>query len=189
MIFYISAAVVGAVTLTADMILRYMEKIKSFGMEARFHSIRGKTIPIEDFIPHNFTMAAVFLMTLGVTGFFLKLLELNGLIAFPVSVMSGAMMNFLIMHFLYPRLIRCPIPKDADLSECEAVCTQRMDAEDYGSVRVEWNGARYDFPAVPANENEIEQGDPVVILYREDGLCFVEKPERIVDILNEKEPL
>lgn len=49
--FYVVVTVVSAVTLTADMILRYMEKIGSFGLERRFHRLHGKTIPIEDLFP------------------------------------------------------------------------------------------------------------------------------------------
>lgn len=187
MTFYIVAAVVSAVTLTVDMILRYMEKIRSFGLEERFHHIRGKTIPIEDFIPQNLTMAAVFVLTLGITGIFLKLSELNGFIAFPVSVMSGALVHFFLVHFLLRRLRERPIPNNTDLSECEAVCTERAAPDGYGSVKVTWNGREYEFPAVCANEKAVEAGEKAVILYREDGVCFIESPERITDILNERE--
>lgn len=187
MIFYIAAAVAGAVTLTADMILRYMEKIRSFGFETRFHNIKGKTIPIEHFIPHNFTMAAVFCLALGITGIPLKLLGINGFVTFPMCLLSGAMVNFFIMHFIFPLISERPLPKKADLSECEAVCLERMDADGYGKVSVVWNGRKYEFPAVSANGHTIEKGESVVILYKEDGVCFAERPDRIIDVLNEKE--
>ena len=38
--FYIIVTVVCVTAFTADMILRYMEKIRSFGMETRLHNIK-----------------------------------------------------------------------------------------------------------------------------------------------------
>ncbi|MCM1334345.1 MAG: hypothetical protein NC084_10385 [Bacteroides sp.] len=187
MAFYVVVTVVSAVVLTVDMILRYMEKIRSFGLEERLHRIRGKTIPIEDFIPQSLTMAAVFSLALGVVGIFLKLLALNGLIAFPVALMSGALVHFILVHFILRRIRERPIPPGVDLSECEAVCTERVDPDGYGSVRVKWGGREYVLPAVCANEKAVEAGDRAVILYREDGVCFIERDDRIMDILKEED--
>lgn len=187
MAFYVVVTVVSAVTLTVDLILRYMEKIKSFGLERRFHHIRGKTIPIEDFIPASLTMAAAFLLTFGVAGILLTFLKMNGFVAFPIAVLGGALVHFFLVHFLFPRFSLRPIPKNEDLSECEAVCTEPITPDSYGSVRVTWEKREYIFPAVCANEKEIEAGEKVVVLYREDGVCFVERDDRIMDIIDETE--
>lgn len=187
MAFYVVVTIVSAVTLTADMILRYMEGIKSFGLERRFHHIRGKTIPIEDFLPANLTMAAVFLLAFGITGMLLAFPKMNGFVAFPIAVLSGAFVHFFFVHFLLPRVSLRPIPKDEDLSACEAVCTEPITPDGYGSVRVTWKKKEYTFPAVCANEKEIEVGEKVAVLYREDGVCFVERDDRIMNIIDEKE--
>ena len=55
MIFYVMVTIVSAVAFTIDIILRYMEKIRSFGMESRLHNIKGRIIPTEDFIPHTYS--------------------------------------------------------------------------------------------------------------------------------------
>lgn len=187
MAFYVVVTVVSAVTLTADLILRYMEKIKSFGLERRLHHIHGKTIPIEDFIPANLTMAAVFLLSFGMIGIFLSFFKMNGFVVFPIAVLGGAFVHFFLAHFLFPRISLRPIPKNEDLSACEAVCAEPVTPDGYGSVKVTWNGREYIFPAVCANEKEIEAGEKVVVLYREDGVCFVERDDRIMDIIDEKE--
>lgn len=184
MIFYICIAVVAVCGFTADMILRYMEKIRSFGMETRLHNIKGKTIPIEDFIPYNITLLAVFFSAFGIAGTLMKLLELNGFVTFPAAVMCGMFANFFAVRLVRKMRVK-PIPKNEDLSGCDAVCTEDIPADGYGAVRVTWNGRKYTFPAVPANENEIKAGEKVVILYRSDGVCFAETPERLVDVLNE----
>lgn len=187
MTFYVVVTVVSAVTLTADLILRYMERIKSFGLERRLHHIRGKTIPIEDFIPANLTMAAVFLLVFGIVGVILAFFKMNGFVVFPIAVLGGAFVHFFLTHFLFPRISLRPIPKNEDLSACEAVCAEPVTPDGYGSVRVTWNGREYTFPAVCANEKEIGTGEKVVVLYREDGVCFVERDDRIMDIIDEKE--
>lgn len=187
MAFYVVVTVVSAVTLTADLILRYMEKIRSFGLERRLHHIRGKTIPIEDFIPANLTMAAVFLLSFGMIGIFLTFFKMNGFVVFPIAVLGGALVHFFLVHFLFPRISLRPIPKNEDLSACEAICTEPVTPDGYGSVKVTWKKHEYTFPAVCANEKEIEAGEKVVVLYREDGVCFVERDDRIMDIIDEKE--
>lgn len=186
MIFYVIVTVVSAVTLTADLILRYMERIQSFGLERRLHHIRGKTIPIEDLIPANLTMAAVFLLAFGIAGLILTLLKMNGFVAFPIAILGGALVHFFLVHFLFPRISLRPIPKNEDLSACEAVCAEPVTPDGYGSVKVTWKKREYTFPAVCANEKEIGAGEKVVVLYREDGVCFVERDDRIMDIIDEK---
>lgn len=185
MIFYLCVAVVAVCGFTADMILRYMEKIRSFGMEARLHHIKGKIIPIEDFIPYNLTLLTVFLIAFGVSGLLMKLLEMNSFVVFPIAVMCGMFTNFFVVRLL--RRIRFrPIPEREDLSECEAFCVEDISSDGYGSVCVKWEGRRYFFPAVPANDNGFSASDRVVILYRSDGVCFIEKSERLIEVLNEK---
>ena len=139
MIFYTVAAVVCIVGFTADMILRYMMKIPSFGMEGRHHNIKGKLIPIEDFIPHNLTMLFVFGAALGIFGIFMKLLDINGLIAFPCSVMFGCGVNFLVMHIIKPFFTSKSgdiLSEKTYISGYEETCTEKITPEGYGAVRV-----------------------------------------------------
>ena len=163
MIFYVMVTVVSAVAFTIDIILRYMEKIRSFGMEERLHKIKGKIIPVEDFIPHNITLLCVFFMTVGTTGILLTLLKLNGLISFPVSVMCGMFANFAAVRIL--RKVRNkPIPKSVDLNGVEAVCTEDIDGDGYGEIEFLYNNRRYTRPALSENETDIKKGETVLII-------------------------
>lgn len=185
MTFYIAVTVIAAVTFTVDLILRYMEKIRSFGMEERIHNIKGKIIPIEDFIPHNLTLAALFFMAFGTVGILLKLIPLNGLISFPVCIMCGMFINFAAVRLL--RKIRSkPLPKNADLSGTEAICTETIQGDGYGSVAFKYEGRSYTLPAVSENETDIRRGEKAVIILINEGVCFVERDDEVVDILNEK---
>ncbi len=184
MIFYIAVTVVSTVTFTVDLILRYMEKIRSFGLEGRIHNIKGKLIPVEDFIPHNLTLAALFFMAFGTVGILLKLPGLNGLIVFPVCVMCGMFTNFAAVNIL--RKIRSkPLPKNVDLSGTQVTCTETIQTDGYGAVEFVFNGQRYSFPAISENETTIRKGETAVIILINDGVCIVERENEIMDILNE----
>ena len=183
--FYVLVTIVSTVTFTIDMILRYMEKIRSFGMEERIHNIKGKLIPIEDFIPYNLTLTALFFMAFGVSGILFMLIPLNGLIAFPCTVMCGMFTNFAAVRIL--RKIReKPLPKNADLSGITALCTQTIKGDDYGEISFEYEGSRYTLPALSENETDIIKGEKALIIFMSEGVCFVERENEIVDILNEK---
>ena len=188
--FYILVTVVCVTAFTADMILRYMEKIRSFGMETRLHNIKGRTIPIEDFIPHNITMLTVFGSSFGIFGIFMKLLGLHPFISFPVSAAFGCLVNFTVMHFLKPFVERTSgdeLSARTDLGGYEAVCTARIDGEDYGKIALVYKGRNYEFDAISEYETDIEEGEKVFILYRDEHFCVVEKQSEILDVINEKE--
>lgn len=183
MAFYIVITVISAVALTADMILRYMEKIRSFGIEEPLHNIKGKIIPVEEFIPNDITMLSVSALTMGIVGILLKLLNLSPFAAFPCAVLSGSLANFLIVHFIKPyigRLTRKNLTKDVDISGEKAVCTEKIEKDGYGRIKLSYKNKEYFFDAVSANETEIQKDEKVYILYKEDNLCFVEKETEII---------
>ena len=185
MIFYIVVAVVSTVTFTIDLILRYTEKIRSFGMEERIHNIKGKIIPTEDFIPHNLTLAALFFMAMGISGIILKLLTMHSLVAFPIAFMCGMFTNFAAVRFL--RFIRRrPLPVSADLSDTPCLCTEDIDGKGYGTVEFRYEGRKYEYPALSVNETDIKKGEKPVIVLINEGVCFVEREEEIIGALNEK---
>ena len=189
MTFYILVTVVCVTAFTTDMVLRYMEKIRSFGMEERLHNIKGKTIPIEDFVPHNITMLTVFGTAMGVFGIFTKLIDLHPFVGFPVSVAFGCLVNFTVMHFIKPFVASVTgeeLAADTDISGTGGICTQSIPADDYGTIRIEWHGKHYEFDAISENETDIPKDEPIVVLYHEDGMCVVEKQSEITDIINQE---
>lgn len=186
MIFYVMVTIVSSVAFIIDIILRYMEKIRSFGMESRLHNIKGKIIPTEDFIPHNITLLCLFFMALGTAGILLTLLDINALISFPIGFMCGMFVNFAVVRTLR-KLRSKPIPKDEDLSGTEAVCISPIDGDDYGEIEFLYKNCRYTRPALSENETDIKKGEKVLIIMMNEDLCFVEKPDEVINILNEKE--
>ena len=182
--------VICTVTFAADMILRYMEKIRSFGMESRLHNIKGKTVPIEDFVPHNITMVSVFGMAMGVFGIFLKMLDLTPFISFPGAAAFGSITNFTVMHFIKPIVANAQgdeLSAHTDLAGSEAVCTEDIPGDNYGRIELTYKGRRYEFEAISEYETDIAKGEKVYVLYRDAQFCVVEKQSEVMDILNEKE--
>ena len=116
--FYVAVTVVSVVAFTVDMVLRYMEKIRSFGMEEHLHNIKGKNIPIEDLIPYNITMLTVYGIAFGVCGISMKFLGLHPFISFPVSLAFGCSVNFVVMHFIKPFFIGISSPNAAYKVAC-----------------------------------------------------------------------
>ena len=184
--FYIIVTIVSTVTFTTDLILRYMEKIRSFGMEERIHNIKGKIIPIEDFIPHNLTLAALFFMAFGAVGILLKLLDLNGLVVFPICVMCGMFANFFAARILKRIRRNPPIPKTADLSGISALCIEKIAGDGYGTVEFTYEGRKYTLPALSENETDIEKDETAVIILVNEGVCIVEREDEVIKAMNEQ---
>lgn len=190
MTFYVIVTVVSVIAFGADMVLRYMEKIRSFGMEQKLHNIKGRTIPIEDLIPNNITMLTVFLSAFGIFGIFLKLVGFHPFVSFPLSVAFGCMVNFTVMHFVKPFFENISgdiLDDDTDVSGYDAVCTQPIGGDDYGRVELVYKDRKYEFDAISENETDIAKGEAVYVLYREGGVCVVEKQTEILDVINEKD--
>ena len=57
----------------------------------------------------------------------------------------------------------------------------------YGEIRVKRGRQSYYFRAVSANGRELPAGTPVIVIYSEDGACFVESREHFYDILFEED--
>ena len=109
---------------------------------------------------------------------------------FPLCLAFGCAVNFTVMHFIKPFFESISgdiLDDDTDISGYEAVCTQSIAGDDYGRVELTYAGRKYEFDAISENETDIGVGDAVYVLYREDGVCVVEKQSEVLDIINEKE--
>lgn len=186
---YIIILVVSAVAFTADMILRYMEKIKRFGLEKELLDFHGKTIPFEDFIPHNITMIFVFLMTLSLSGLIMDFLLIQWYFSFPCAIIAAMLFNFFIIKVINKgeKITKKTLPKDFDFAGKEAICVDFIAGDGWGKVKLVYNNKDYIYNAVSANETDIDENDKVLIVMENDNMLFVEKNSEIFDVLNEKE--
>ncbi len=170
--------VVSALSVAADLIMESSYKIKNFGLEKTWLNFKGKTIPIEDFFPHNVLQSLVFIFIFSLLGLIFSAL---GMI-FPIAIFCGIVFSMLclfierhIIYKMYKKLKGRSLPSDRPDAGDHAVCKEAIWGDSYGVITFDYKGTSYDFPAFSLNETHIEAGERVTVVDKEDGACWVEK--------------
>lgn len=169
--------IVSSLSLAAMIIMKSAYKIKNFGLEKTWLNFKGKTIPIEDFFPHDLFDTAVFTVIFSVIGLILSGLDMP----VPLNIFCGLTFSMLGMylrrHFfinLYRKVKGEALPGNRPDAGDYAVCKERIEGGLYGVITFKYKGVSYDFPAFSVNETDIEQGEKVAIVDKEGGACWVE---------------
>ncbi|MDR2532325.1 MAG: hypothetical protein LBC82_05725 [Oscillospiraceae bacterium] len=179
--------ILAATLLITDIVLRYTEKIKSFGFERKLFRIKGDTIPAEKFFPENLTMAFINLLCFGTAGMLLELAGLRWFFSLPSSVMAGMFVCFMIQHTLraaVDRFTEKTIPTGDKAAGVQGFAVGEIDndGDGYGLIEFEYNSLTFRAPAVSANETAIPMFEKVIILFEEDGVYFVQSIKEVYDI-------
>ena len=186
--FYIIISVFAAMLLITDITLRYMEKIKSFGMEKKLFTFKGDTIPIEKFFPENLTMVLAFSLTFGAAGMFLTFLGLDWYFVLPFAVMTGMILCFVVQE-AFQRFIEKntdkTLPTGDAAANLEGFVVEEIDGDDYGLIEFEYNDVTFRANALSANETPIPEYERVIILFEENGFYFVQSIKEVFLPLNE----
>ena len=186
-VVYIAIIVLSATSLGAEILLRNLWGIKGFGVEKRFFDFHGKTIPIEDFVPHTVTHLLIFVFAFGVSGI-IYLLLMHWALSIFLGLLTGFWVTFILSHWIFPmreRVRKNTLPKDYLQSGMDALCSSAIDGDGYGEIVVEYNNRNYRFPALSANGTDINRGDKVVLVHNEQGVWWVEKDSEVFNIMNE----
>ena len=185
-VFCIILLVVSSAALTTEVILRYVLGIKNFGLEKRFFNFHGSTIPIEDFLPHDVFEVLILVFSFSILGLVLTAMTMP----WPLTVLCGLIFGCLIIfgkiHWFGNAVIffkREKLPKDRPDVDDKAVCSRWIDGDGYGEIAFEYKGRRYAINAVSANGTDIEEGERVTVVHREEDVCFVEREDE--EIINE----
>lgn len=186
--FYLSVAVLSGTGLAFDSILRYTEKIKSFGLEKKLFKFEGKTIPTEKMLPQNVTMMLVYFLSLGITGIFIDVLGAEWFLSLPCAVFSGFLVCFAVQYpivLAVKKFKKREMPKGLEASGVEGHIVVPVTLSDYGTVRFEWKGDRYDAPAFSANGTPLPEYEKVIIILEENGCYCVEGVAEVFAPLND----
>lgn len=186
--FYLSVAVLSGAGLTFDVILRYTEKIKSFGLEKKLFKVEGKTIPVEKMLPQNVTMLLVYFLSSGITGIIIDVLGAEWFFSLPCAIFSGFLVCFIVQHsftLAIKKFKKREMPKGFEASGLEGYIVSPVTVSDYGSVRFEWKGDRYEAPAFSANGTALPEYERVIIIMEENGCYCVEGFAEIYSPLND----
>lgn len=186
-VLFIVCAVFGTVGICGLLVMLFFFRLK---INIGFKLPKGKTIPIEDFIPQGIYGYSVFVASFGYIGLFLSPLPLPWYFLIPVDIVAALLINFIGVHFLSPatkRLISGKAPSPDDLSGYEATAIDDIDGDGYGKVRVRYNGRSYRFDAMSVYHTDIKSGEKADIVTGEDLLLFVQKKDEIYKVLEEPE--
>ena len=179
-IFYIILLVLSFMALTAELITRSANDVKNFGLDKRWLDFHGSTIPIEDFFPHDLTETLIDLLSFAVLGLILLAVEVPAVLTVFCGVIFAMLINYGIKHIALPiaqKVKGTALPKDKPDVDDKALCTQRIAGDDYGEIEFVYKGKAYRFPAMSANETDIEEGEEVTVVHKEEGMCWVERVE------------
>lgn len=177
-VVYLILLVLSAVALTAEVITRSVHGVKNYGWDRRWLDFHGSTIPAEDFLPHDVTETLITMLSLSVFGFIQLALGMPDIASVFCGSIFAMLVNFGIKHLALPlakKIKGDALPKDKPDADDKALCTQRIAGDDYGEIEFLYKGTKYRFPAMSANETDIEVGEEVTVVHKEDGMCWVEK--------------
>ena len=186
-VLFIVCAVFGTVGICGLLVMLFFFRLK---INIGFKLPKGKTIPIEDFIPQGIYGYSVFVASFGYIGLFLLPLPLPWYFLIPVDLAAALIVNFIGVHFLSPatkRLISGKAPSPDDLSGYEATAIDDIDGDGYGKVKVRYNGRSYRFDAISVYHTDIKSGEKLDIVTGEDLLLFVQKKDEIYKVLEQPE--
>lgn len=141
--------------------------------------------------PKNLLLLVVFLFTSSLFGLLLDLAGVIGWLSLPCGAAGGLAVNFAINAAIVPfffKLREKGLPDDVLLDGAEGIVREDIYPGDYGKIEVTNGGRAYIFDAVCANEKRILEGERVIVIYAQEGLCFVESETRFCDVLFENEP-
>ena len=169
--------IVSALSVAAEVIMESAYKIKNFGLEKRWFEFKGKTIPMEDFFPHDLLDTLIFILIFSALGLILTAADMPVPLIFFCGIVSSALGLFFGRHFLfglYKRAKGSTLPKDRPDVGDYAICKEKIIGDGYGVISFKYKGESYDFPAFSVNETDIEEGERVAIVDKEQGACWVE---------------
>ena len=140
--------------------------------------------------PKNMLRLIIVVFAAGIAGLLMDAAGMAGWISLPLGAMAGITLNFIIsMVFepLYGKLHKNGEPTDEELEGLDGKVVEYIDKENVGVITVKHGSKSYLMRAVSANGRRLVKGTAVVVIYAQDGFCFVESAERLYDVLFEED--
>ncbi len=186
-VFFIICAVFGTVATIGLLVMLIGFRLK---VNIGFTLPKGKTVPFEQFIPQTIYGFAVFAAVFGFAGLIFDSTRLPLYFVIPISVMTGMFINFCGAHLFTPVFTKVfvgSLPKPEEIEGCEAMATENISGEGYGTVRVKYGDAYYRFDCISVFHTDIAKGEKVTIVTGEGELLFVQKLSEIYEVLKENQ--
>lgn len=140
--------------------------------------------------PKNMLRLIIVIFAGAVMGLLMDLVISEGWITLPLAAVGGITVNFMISRVfspIYYKMHKSGEPSEKELEGMTARVAETITKELFGVVSVKHGNKGYLFRAVSANGRRLKKGTVVVILYAQDGCCFVESEEHLYDVLFEED--
>ncbi|MBD5128999.1 MAG: hypothetical protein HDT43_03615 [Ruminococcaceae bacterium] len=140
--------------------------------------------------PKNMLRLIIVIFTAAVAGLLMDAAGLAGWITLPLGAVAGVTVNFVIsvaVSPLYDKARKNGEPTDEELEGLDGKVVEYIDKDNFGVITVKHGTKSYLMRAVSANGRKLVKGTAVVVVYAQDGCCFVESAERLYDVLFEEE--
>ena len=187
---YLFIVVLSGTALAADLTLRYVKKTGRLGWDKKWTFKKGRDIPVEQFLPDTISKLNVFFLSFSASGEIFLALGIVWYLTLPFGIMTAMLINFLSVHFLFPareRLNGTALPKNYLKSGDNANVSGKIPGDGYGKISIIYNERKYEFPALSANETDIDENLNVIIVAEQDGIFWVETEKEVFKVLYEKD--
>lgn len=187
-LFYVLLiAVSGAYLIAQTMAWVFYGKIFFPDAGELFENKKEKTL-WQTVFPKDMLRLVIVVFTAAVLGLLMNIVIPIGWITVPLAVVGGITVNFIISRLflpMYDKLHKSGEPNDTELEGLSARVTETITKENFGVVTVRHGNKSYLFRALSANGRRLPKGTAAVVLYAQDGCCFVESEEHLYDVLFE----
>lgn len=138
--------------------------------------------------PKNMLRLVIVIFAAAVLGLLMDLAIPEGWITMPLAAVGGVTVNFIISRLfspMYYKLHKSGEPNDKELEGLSARVVETVTKENFGVISVKHGNKGYLFRALSANGRRLPKGTAVVVIYAQDGCCFVESEDHLCDVLFE----
>ncbi len=160
--------------------MRSVLKIENFGVDKRWLDFHGKTIPAEDFIPHDISESLIFVFAFSFSGLLLQFMTMPWIGTVFCGLCFAAMVLFAKKHIalnIYLTAKDEKLPKNRPDIGDRGVCCEKIYGGSYGRITFSYKGHDYKINALSANETDIETGEEVIVVHKEEEVCWVERTD------------
>lgn len=139
--------------------------------------------------PKNMLRLIICVFTASVIGILCDTAGMAGWITMPIGVVGALVINFIISKLfepIYDKAHKSGEPNSEELEGLTARVIEDIDPESFGVIDIKHGSKTYLFRAVSANNRYLPKGKSVIVIYAQDGYCFVESEEHFCDVLFEE---
>lgn len=186
--FYIILMVLSGIYLAVQLVAQIFFGTRFFPDSGELFTDKKDKNLWQTVFPKDMLRLIIFVFTGSTAGLLLDAAGFAGWSSMPLGAVAGLAVNFLISTVIVPifdKLHKSGEPNAEELEGLSAKVIEDIAEDSFGVISVRHGSKSYLFRAISANGRELQKGCAVIVIYMQDGCCFVESEERLCDILFE----